>query len=381
MNRNEISGSTPAKIGAFYVVWLVAAVLLCVRLVGAQTILEHASENRPYSVLFGEYYSRGLSDDGGSAKVICFGDSTSFLPPDETAYNGNPDVHMPGLIRLAVSRLETERELKFSEWAFPASYVFDYYCLYYEALKFSPDLIIIPLNWKCFGSDFIHDPRWFHPELSALAPLRAELPSGYENPVRARGISWVRQLEYRIGFYSIYSIGIKNWAVNNMRVFLNSYVRQFVPLQFMEDKKAASKPPAPTLVEDENAANGPEDPEGGRKPQNPFYPMAVERSNPTFRTLRAFAHVASKRGTKVLFYIWPMNQEFFAHIEILDKPALDRSRRLVVEAIRQEGVPCVDLSDLLEHKYFSDPHGHCTVKGRWKIAEALAPEVLELLRE
>ncbi len=108
--------------------------------------------------------------------------------------------------------------------------------------------------------------------------------------------------------------------------------------------------------------------------------MEVAASNPTFISLCGFADAASRRGTKVLFFIWPLDYEFLAEFGVFDDAALERSKELIMKATDKEDIYFVDLSGLLEHQYFFDKHGHCLVSGRRKIADALAPKVMQILQ-
>lgn len=111
------------------------------------------------------------------------------------------------------------------------------------------------------------------------------------------------------------------------------------------------------------------------------FPMTIADSKPTLRTLCVLANVASEQKTKVLFYVWPLDQDFLEKFGVLDKPALERSIQRIADSTRTENTHSMDLSDLLENKYFHDNFGHCTVEGRRKIAEALAPTVLNILND
>jgi hypothetical protein len=378
MREHSISKSTPITIGIYYLAWMATGALLCIRLAGMQTILTYAVESKPYAVLFTEYCNQDLSDTDASAKVVCFGDSTSFLPPDYTAFTGDYEVHMHGLIRAALNPRATWPAPKFSEWAFPAASMYDYYCMYYKALESSPDLIVVPINWICFGSHFIDDPRWFHPELSALTPVRGEL-SPQVDPIRTRGISVSKQLEYRIYLHLICAIGIKNFVLKNVRSLLDVHSQNAIlSKQLAKQKKTAARLPAETT---ENKRTESQSPDMDKQEPNSYFPMRIESSNPTFQSLCALADVASKRKTKLLLYVWPMDQEFLAHIGIMDKSEFERSKQLIIKATQKENVYFMDLSNLLRHGYFSDPFGHCTVEGRRRIAAALAPKVAEILKE
>ena len=151
MKWHTIWNATPVGIWVCYAGWLVAAAVVCINCLGTQTIFEHANASRPYSLLLNDVLYGNVSKASGSADVICFGDSNFYFYPIKVARSGDFDLHLTGLIRTAVAERGVRQELTFSEWAFPAANMFDYYCLVYEAVKLSPDLIVVPINWRAFS--------------------------------------------------------------------------------------------------------------------------------------------------------------------------------------------------------------------------------------
>ncbi len=353
------------KIGFYYLAILATITVLSIRAIGTREILVGATKFKPYSILKANCSSQDIGQ--GTSNVLCFGDSNSFWPPDLTACSDNFDVHLPGLIRNALEGEGLERDVCVSEWAFPRAGMFDYYCLFYRAQKFSPDLLIVPINWQFFGYPWEEGPDGHHPELSAFVPLRPELNSAEYNPLRARGISPVKHVEYKLSFHTLYRFGIKAWVLDNkLKPLAFLLARTVVPMSVPE-----LEPPRDEFGPEKLAA----DPQtlGLR------FPMHVEKSNLTLREVQALAQAASQRGTGILFFIWPLNYERFSESGILDRLALEHSISRIRQAARGRHVYFADLSDLLAYDHFVDIYGHCTVDGRRKIAAALVPTIREAL--
>lgn len=388
MKLRKIAEFTPTKMAICYLAWLVLAGLLCIWAAGTRTLVEYAIKDKPYLVVRTKYFNQSLLDSSSSAKFICFGDSNYFYPPDKSSLEGDPDTHMTGLIREAVSTLAEELEVGYSEWAFGGADTFAYYCMFFEAMKFAPDLIIVPINWRSFG------PHWLevfskphYPELSAFVPISHMFPSGYENPVRSRGISASEHIGYKFWFYYAYALAVKNWLLESRDSLWRSFERPERPgtqalgmMNFLEFRQFGRKAITTALErkKEENKA------ELARKmATDRLFTMNITSSNPTFIHLCALLHVASERDTKILFYTYPIDEEFLTSEGVFDRSAFERSRELIIGTIKaeeRENIYFVDLSDLLEHEHFSDIAGHFTLEGRRKVAEALAPTILEILR-
>lgn len=391
MKTIEASEASPIIIGIKFSFFLVLAILLCVWIAGTETILMSAMASKPYSVLLNDSHFFGLvteyaESDGptteGSKRIICLGDSNSFYPPDHVVpRNTNRGIHLSGLLQESIENSGREvPDLKFSDWSYVGATMFDYYCLFHEAEKFSPDLILVPITWFTFGPAWMDHHEYYRLELSALVPIRSELPEGYEDPIRSEGISAIKQLQYKIDLYSLFLVGAKFWISDGMRSFFypQEEYEIFSPL------KDPNQPSADTaLDETEGAREQPEQlefkPEWEAAPES--FPMSIEPSNPALRDMRALAHIASSRGTKILFFVWPVNVEYLEEVGAMDHSEMMRTRQFIREEVERENVYFVDLADILGREEFYDMQGHNTPEGRKKVAEALYPTVLEILEE
>ncbi|UCD57551.1 MAG: hypothetical protein JSV16_00120, partial [Candidatus Hydrogenedentota bacterium] len=250
-----------------------------------------ASNTKPYSDLLGKISYEALLNDTGAAKVICLGDSNYFYPPDKKVTDFHADLHLPGLIRAAAKRREPQREMIFSEWSYGGANMFDYYCLFHLALRHSPDLIVIPINWRLLAARV----KSAHPELSAFVPLQDELPPDYVDPLSLRGISILEQLEYKMyHLYSLYPLGIKNWILENLESFFNRHIN-------IKASSGLAQSDNSTMVRRNGFAVG-EEKQHERERRftvdqqslEERFQMELTPSNEVFLCFRALTHVASE---------------------------------------------------------------------------------------
>ncbi len=381
--RSLFGGSSPLSTVLFCLICLVAPTVLCFVLVGPQTILEYAGKSRPYSVLLDPASYQTLEEREDSTKIVCFGDSNYFYPPHKSPKAGQESTYLPTFLHEELSASEQLSDVVISQRAFASAGMFDYYCMVYEAMKFSPDLILIPINWRSFGinewdlfgMDMMESFNWYHPELSALVPFRSELSPGQEDPIRANGITLTKRMEYKLSLYALYPIGMKAWALENAKSLFAAARENLNPSAFAAQETVDFPPDAPVI---ETSLPKP----GAHVPTRELeidFPMTVESSNMTYRSMAPLAHIASKRDTKILFFIWPLDQEYFEQVGHLDRSSLEESKKLIASAVDEENIYFLDLSNMLGHEDFFDQYGHCLVEGRHKVAKALAPKIENIL--
>lgn len=362
---------TPTTIIAHYIAFLVVATGLCFWCVGTDTILEYACKTKPYAHVLDPGSRETLPDEASSGRkdavvVLCFGDSNYFYPPFTVIIpKADAMLNLTEMISRKICEREGMPNTTVLGWHYPGASMFDYYCLYYEAIKFRPDIIVVPINWRSFGSPWLDNSMQSHHELSSFVPLCEKFPPDCENPLRARGISMAKQFQHKLFFNSLYLTGVKHWILAELRLILLLCERNIIPFKLSKDKSDRKSPDKlevhPTM-------------------QSRF-PMTVESSNATFQNLSALAHAASRRGTKTLFFVWPLDKQYLSEIGILDESALECSIQRIRKAVQKENTYFVDLSGLLRQGFFHDKLGHCKIQGRMIIAAALAPTILEILRE
>lgn len=325
-------------------------------LVGEKPVLKHATKIKPYAFfLHGRFHP--TVPNNNQSTIICLGDSNCF-----------------GLWRMlgrALKKQGIQREVIVRDWVYGGAAMFDYYCMFHRARRFSPDIVIIPINWRSFSSVWLGKTLFFHPELTAFVPLGEQFPPEYENPLELRNISSTKHLKFKMLLFRVYPLGIKMWARDGIRDALRKF------LSGDTESETTSRRSRRTGKRERAFFEGP-------KYVRHNFPMRITHDNLTFRTLRSLAYSASQQETKILFFIWPLDQEHFADVGILRKDELERSIQYVREAITAhatENIYFMDLSGFLGHQYFRDSGGHCTFAGRRKIAGALASKVRQILDE
>jgi hypothetical protein len=389
MGSNPIKNMVFLKIGICYIAFLTIATALCFRVAGVREIVSYASASKPYSFLFrlepegGEFYrllqpetQKGFShhrttgDRRRSASILCFGDSNMFHP------DGDGSKNLALLLEEALGNGVDSPPPKVSKWDFAGASMFDYYCMFYWTAESPPDLIIVPINWRTFGEGWLQSETFFFPELSALAPIFRKQSPGTIDPIKSRGISAIKQIEYKVSLYSVYFIGIRGWGRASLKALLD---RPDDGEANRGDADQARDPKFTAAVNEENDMFA-------RASGNPTslarqFPMEIGESNPVLLALEALANIISDHDAKVLFYVWPVDYEYHAEIGTPDDEAFERSMSLIADAVNGKNTHFVDLSHLLEHRYFFDRNGHCKVAGRRKIAQALASTVRSILKE
>lgn len=357
----------PFKIVIHFVVSLVIGMTVCIWMVGEQTLLKYASAGRPSLVVYSG--SDFVEPDAGrkSTGIICFGDSNFLYPPDVMRNEENVDAYMGETIRQAVMKETGRNDVKTLDWSFAGADMFHYYCMFFKARKRTPDLIIIPLNWRTLGSEWLTTTTDYHRELSGLAPFRGRLTPGSADPFRLKGITLSEQLQHKSFYWLFYPSGFKSWVLDIAR-----------PLSKVDNKREN------ILQEpgmDKTAAR--EGKRGNFKQQlerlKENYPMNITSSNPQLVGLSALTAIASEYGAKVLVFIWPVDRKHLAKARIFDEAPFAESKQLILQKTEKENIFFMDLSDLLDHQFFYDGMGHCTLEGRQKIAGVLAPEIARIL--
>jgi len=378
MNPFELRIGKSAKILIIYLAILTAMASAGYHLLGPKRILTYATESKPYSLVFSKLSHEVLLNKNALVDVIFFGDSNYFYPPDRT-FAPDPetvDIHLPELVRKEMRARGLPAEAKFSEWAYAGADMFGYYCLFHRAADSLPDLIVVPINWRAFSPAWVDSPKYFHPELSALAPLNRHLPRSYEDPISHAGISMIKQIGYKAGYLHLYVVGFEIWVSEVRKSAFGAFGKD------SPDHRPEELTPGTESSAEEVERRRPRS--RWTKDQRNFYPMRISDSNKSIQRLRTLAYVASKSETKMLFFIWPMDTQFLADIGVLDETAIEGSKKVILEAIgshRGESIFFSDLSDLLRSEHFYDKYGHCTIEGREEVAKALAPQILEILEE
>ena len=326
---------------------------LSVIITGEDRLLEYASIGKPYASML----RHGRHSD--KKTVILLGDS-----------------NCRGLGKMLQHAIEKHgKSVEVQSWDYVCASMTDYYCIYHRALKYSPDLIIVSINWRGFAEEWIKTTWYFNRELSAFVPIEGQTPSQY-NILRQRGINPVQHIQYKLFFlYRLYPMGYKAYVKDKFRTLfkLGKYGRK---------KDLVNLPKRLVLRRNKWSGKFIEyntDPASHASQ----FPMRITESNKTLCAISALSNAASKNGTTVLFFIWPMDIEYHKEMGSLNRAELQKSIELVHEVIEKNNNEyCLDLSMLFEdrHRAFKDSEGHCTLPARRKIAATLAPEILRIMQ-
>ncbi len=344
-------------VGVYYLVCLFLLTALTIR---CELFAKFAGDIKPYSILFTGYATKELQR-GFPIKVIFFGDSSLFYPPDRRADSDAAHTHTPLLLQESLSSRHPYVRIGVAEWAFASANMFHYYCMFYKAMDFSPDLVIIPINWNSLSPVWKALAKDEFMELSALVPALSLLDS--ENPLRPYGISHKKQLRYEIQIFSLYPMGFKEWAINGTNVAIARASRRV-----SEAADDGSLDFVPRRDHDHGFLRA-------------AYPMNITEEHEIFRYIRAIIQVGRKHQVRILFYINPINQTLLEELDIMDHRSFERSKDGILKAIQEQGGCWTDLSDVLSEPYFVDEMEHYSLEGRKIIAERLSTKVIAMLEE
>jgi len=338
---------------------LLLAILSAVILIGRPTLLRHAAKVKPYVVIFQTPISRsgGTHADDASALVIFLGDSSVAQPP--WAEKGSPRIPslLQAYIRESVPGLQ---QATVADWSFPGGRLFHYYCLLFEAEKYSPVLVVIPINWRGLGPTSQEWREAFaFPELSSLVPRSERAHRSGSTMMRMEDISMTQQRFYRLHRPFLYVTGFKLWF---KAAFGMETEREFP--QEMLDLLPLGK----ELV-------------GRYSDELLFrqYANEIPHDNPHLRVLRSIVEAAGRRNLNLLFYITPIHLEEMRKRTVFDEALFAESAQRIVEAAGSDTSVCLDLSGLVREDDFLDNCEHYTAEGNRMIARALAPAAREII--
>jgi hypothetical protein len=351
----------PVKIlllASSYIFWLIALTASLLMSVDRDSFLKYAMDTKPYSAIF-QKEALAINHEANHPTLICFGDSCYYFPNDRRLNFRNFDRHIPGLLSQQLNRAGSESSIKVVEWAYPgAGLKFDYYCMFFRAKTYKPDLILIPINWRSFSHGWLIQ-EVDHPELCSFVPLRARLTPEIDDFLRENGISLIKHLESKLTIFAFYVTGMK----------LSVKEKLLHPSAGENEKKEGNNEADLQMEQqmmdlDVLVYN---------------YPSSLNASNPTLRGFTAFLEEASRNRQKVLFYIYP---ELLQTSDLYKRAAFDASKERLIELVKKHNsnsIQIYDLFELLPHDLFYDQWGHFTLEGRRKLAEALAPKVREMI--
>jgi hypothetical protein len=334
---------------------LVTGSILAVGLVGKPTVLRYAEKIKPYSIVF-RNTARPRADRYGEPLIIFFGDSSVALPP--WAIEGSP--HIPALLEDRLRHTHPELgDVTVVEWAFDGARMFHYYCLLFEAARYSPDLVVIPINWRSLGPQlFDWKEHYSFPELSGLVPLseRDQLSGG--DLMDSESIDAASQALYAAQWPLLYVTGLRTWA----RIKLG-----------MEPEKEPLSELRDVLPSLQRLIRQVSDEELSKK-----YNTGIDPNNSQLKAVRAVTEAAARLNVRVLFYITPI------HMGEIRRRGMDgtfgKPFTLVTDTASSSTSMCINLAGLLPEDAFIDQYEHYTPTGNRLVAFALAGPAAGMLR-
>jgi hypothetical protein len=319
-----------------------------VRLTGAGTLLRHAAAVKPYAPIFqtAGALCEAASEDRGI--IVFLGDSSVSQPPWA-------DPGAPGIPALLQAELGGTGECMVADWSYPAATFFDYYCLLFEARRYSPSVVIIPINWRNLGPlswERAKPPAF--PELSAAVPLTgAGTPSDL---LDSKGIGVTQRLVAPAHRPMLYLTGLRGLA------------RTKAGFESDRGSFPRDKMPSPgelaALLSDARLFS--------------LY-APVQPGDEQVEALCQIARAARPGGPRLLFYMTPIHMEEMRKRSARAAEAVLESTDAVAALLVAEGAECVNLAGILSECEFIDTAEHYTAEGNRKIARALAPAVRGML--
>jgi hypothetical protein len=346
------------KMFLWYALFLVLPAAMLLLVLGKNAVLNESARVKPYAVVFRDSPEMFSERPQSDRLVIFFGDSSVAQPP--WAAKDNP--HIPALLEAELAAAHPELgKVSVVEWAFEGARLFHYFCLLFEAARYEPELVVIPINWRNLGPDaWEHEEKYAFRELSAVIPLsQRSLPVAQEF-LSAEDISPAAQMLYSVRRPLLYLSGLRALG------------RSLLGFRTKRDELArllSALPPIDQLMAQYTDARLFEQ-----------YPLEIGDTNGQLQALRALAESCPGGRTKVLFYITPIHLEEMRRREPFDGAAFSRSVRIVAAAAQTGCSACIDLSGLLGENGFIDCFEHYTPAGNQKVARALAPEAARLIK-
>jgi len=347
----------PLSIVLWHLFSLGCVSLFALYAIGKPSVLACSSKLKPYAVAF---QTKSLLEQAclsSDRLIIFFGDSSVAQPP--WAESNSPGIPATLAAELRASYPEIG-EVSVVEWAFNGARMFHYYCLLFEAAKYSPDAVIIPINWRSLGPKSEEWRRIYHfPELSALVPLREMAFEPGKGVFELEDIPPLGRFAYVFHRPMLYLRGMRMWL--RIRLGMES---EGDPASVRPE----TLPPVSVLMSffsDEELFR--------------TYANDIARGNTQLRILRALTEAAGRQGMNVLFYITPIHVDELRRRPRFNARMCRESVGRVVEAATSETSMCLNLLELLREEDFIDFYEHYRPEGNRKIARALAPAVRRLI--
>ncbi len=362
--------SKPPKIFFWYAAWIVGIYLALFETVGTEMALKHLGSGKTYADVLLSLQDFPHKPPNDQARIFFFGDSTIATPNKEEA--------PPAKLQEQLQEIYGRDTIEVIQWAFTGASMFHYYCLACKAEKYSPSMIIVPINYRTFGemwdaqTHYGAEGKVMYSELLSFAPMWERFGKDVTSLGDLEPFSMFDKAAIRSKFWEVYYFrGIKLWSKD----FLERTFSK--PSPVLDQILAQNK----SLTEDINKNVG----EMFKKKKSSedlfkgLFPPQVSESQSQFHTYIALIDALRRRRIPFLFYLTPLNIEEMEEYDAYDPVKFQRSIELFRREVASGGGVFVDVSMLLKPGEFTILE-HYGPEGAEKLAEALRPEIEIMLR-
>jgi len=228
---------------------------------------------------------------------------------------------------------------------------FDYYLLVNRLVDARPDLVVVPVNLRSFGQE------WIESATHEFTPIERylridELWAAPDVPVGRRELGWERVLIRRL------DEALAGGRISLLLRGLRRHLRAELLLAAENTFPARLLHPLPT-------------------PSPPVWPDAIAPDHPMLAYFRAINRLAASHGIEVLYYTVQTNLEAIAESGTrLDLRGLYAS--IEREIAHAPGVHFLDLAGSNPRWMFSDASEHLNQRGMRLVSERIARRIAEL---
>ena len=317
--------------------------LLVFVVVGKAELLRRAAQARPYATFYIKKDWPEAERKSEGRLILFFGDST-LLKGRSSKGRGAAEM----LESKLVNQYPDLGNISVIRKAFGGATLFHFYCLLFQVQEYSPDLIIIPINWVWLGAetDYWRGKEHLN-QMASMVPIGEFFSAEKGNPLKYAKISlWDISL-YQLDMFSLCATGMKIWIREKLR--LPALKTEDIGVQWMPFGSGGS-----------------------------YTVLCPE--HPSLDILKYISKTAERRNIRVLFYLAPLPLYKMENSPTFDRDLFQCSVGNVMAACATQETECMDLTGLLGANSFTDGL-HYNTRGHAKLAAALAPKIHEILSE
>jgi hypothetical protein len=368
------AGADPKALGrplftiASYVACILAIYLMLFKAVGADMALKYIASGKGYANVLISLRKMPRKPPEDRARIFFLGDSTIAILDEDKA----PPMRLEKLLRDA----HGENTVEVIDWAFSGASMFHYYCLICQAEKYSSSIVIIPINYRTFGSlwqEMVRDNEKreiVNSELIVFAPLWEPVGEGKTGISELEGFTVSDRVVAKLKFWEIYYFrGIKLWI-------LDRCYRLILDTSPIADEIAAENR---RLQEGSGMVRKLA---GDAKHTEEFlktlFPMEISENQSQYRAYEALLDALQRRKMRFLFFVTPIDIESLKEYSAFSPEKFASTVEMFRSKAVSNGGAFLDLSMLLESDCFMN-YEHYKADAAGKVASALRPEVEKIV--